>query len=200
MEDAERKRAEYQAMRTTIGRRGTVRMLLVPMVFVGWAATAIATAAVITVALSTLVPLLVLAAGFEAVFALHLNVQRIGRYLQVFHEPDGGWEHVTMEFGRRFTGVDTDPLFSRLFAIAVSVNYLPVALGGEVTEMVVLAIAHLFFVNRIRVARTMAASQREKDLERFTALRAAQAATNGAPLSSSENDVARKYETHGEPH
>ena len=55
---------EYRALRATIGQRGTVRMVLVTVTFFAWAATAVATAAVITVALSTLVPLLVLAAGF----------------------------------------------------------------------------------------------------------------------------------------
>ena len=70
-------------------------MLLIPFVFTAWAAVAIATAAVITVALSTLVPLLVLVAGFEAAFALYTNVERIGRYLQVFHESENHCcEHV----------------------------------------------------------------------------------------------------------
>ena len=50
--------------------------------------------------MSTLVPLLILVAGFEAIFALHVNVERIGRYLQVFHEDDDGWEQVAMQFGR----------------------------------------------------------------------------------------------------
>jgi hypothetical protein len=142
-------------------------MILAPVTLFCWAATAIATAAVITVALSTLVPLLVLAAGFEAVYALHVNVERIGRYLQVFHEPDGGWEHVAMSFGERFPGSAPDPLFTRMFVVAVSVNYLPVALGGEVTEMVVLAVLHLVFIARVRIARTTAVQQRTRDLERF---------------------------------
>jgi hypothetical protein len=161
---------EYRVMRTTIAQRGTIRMALAPVTIFAWAATAIATVAVITVALSTLVPLLVLAAGFEAVYALHVNVERIGRYLQVFHEREGGWEHVAMEFGRRFPGSGPDPLFSRVFVVAVSVNYLPVALGGETAEMVVLAVLHLLFIARIRVARRTAAGQRAQDLERFEAL------------------------------
>jgi hypothetical protein len=164
------RQAEYQAMRATIVQRGTVRMVLAPATFVAWAGTAVATTAVITVAVSTLVPLMVLAAGFEAIYALHVNVERIGRYLQVFHEPDGGWECVTMEFGRRFPNAGTDPLFSRLFALAVSVNFLPVALGGELPEMVVLALLHLLFINRIRSARSFASRQRTEDLERFRAL------------------------------
>ena len=121
------------------GRRG---WSLVPIIFIGWAATAIATAAVITVAISTLVPLIVLVAGFETLFALHMNVERIGRYLQVFHEADGGWEQVAMAFGQRFPG-GPDPLFAQLFVLAISMNFLPVVLGGELPEIVVLAVLHL---------------------------------------------------------
>jgi hypothetical protein len=162
--------AEFAALRATIRERGTARLLLVPFTFIGWAATAIAAAAVITVALSTLVPLLVLAAGFEAVYALHTNVERIGRYIQVFHEPNGGWEHVAMEFGRRFSGAGSDPLFGRLFAGAVSVNFLPATLGGTTLELVLLAVLHLVVINRIRVARAASARQRTEDLERFRAI------------------------------
>src|SRR3954463_13417898 len=94
---------EFKALRATIQQRGTARMVVVPLVFVGWAATAVATAAVITVAVSTLVPLLILVAGFESVFALHVNVERIGRYLQVFHEREEiGWEGVAARFSQRF--------------------------------------------------------------------------------------------------
>lgn len=159
-------------MRDTIRQRGTARMVLVPLTFIGWAATAVATAAVITVALSTLVPLLVLAAGFEAVFALHMNVERIGRYLQVFHERDGGWEQVAMKYGQRFPGSGPDPLFAQLFVVAVSVNFLPAALSGEVPlEIGVVAVFHLILVYRIRTARAAAARQRAEDLERFEQLR-----------------------------
>jgi hypothetical protein len=163
---------EFRAMRATIQQRGTARMLILPLIFMGWAATAVATAAVITVAVSTLVPLLILVAGFEAIFALHVNVERIGRYLQVFHEDDGGWERIAMMFGQRFPVAGPDPLFSRLFILATSVNFLPAALGWEnMPELVVLAALHFVFINRIRLARTFAASQRAKDLERFVALR-----------------------------
>src|SRR5262247_592453 len=120
---------EFRILRATIQQRGTARMVVLPIVFIGWAGTAVATAAVITVAVSTLVPLLVLVAGFEAIFALHVNVERIGRYLQVFHEPEGGWEHVAMEYGQRFSGAGPDPLSSRLFVLATSANFLPAALG-----------------------------------------------------------------------
>jgi hypothetical protein len=174
-----RHQAEYQALRASIRERGTARMVLFPIVFIGWAATAIATGAVITVALSTVVPLLVLVAGFEGIFALHTNVERIGRYLQVFHEdrPDE-WEHVAMEFGRRFPGGGPDPLYGRLFALAISVNYLPAALGGSEIELAVLAAVHLIALARIRYCRSLAAKQRAIDLERFAAI-AGQSAASG---------------------
>ncbi len=165
-------RDEYIALRETIRARGTARMLLLPAVIAAWAATAIATAAVIAIAISTLVPLMVLVAGFEAIYALHLNVERIGRYLQVFHERDGGWEHVAMAYAQRFGGDGPDPLFGRIFVMAASVNFIPAALGGDTTaEIVVLGIFHLLFINRIRMARAGSAKQRAQDLERFTWLR-----------------------------
>jgi hypothetical protein len=164
---------EFRAMRATIQQRGTMRMVVVPIVFIGWAGTAVATAAVITVAISTLVPLLILVAGFESVFALHVTVERIGRYLQVFHEADDpAWESVASRFSQRFPGLGPDPLFSRLFVLATSVNFLPAALGWEnLPELAVLAVLHLAFINRIRMARAVSATQRERDLERFVVLR-----------------------------
>ena len=103
----------------------------------------------ITVAISTLVPLLVLAAGFEAIFALHMNVERIGRYLQVFHEQDGGWEHVAMRFGQRFPGAGPDPLFAQLFVFG-DVGQLPSCRPGssEPIEVGVIAVLHLVLVYR----------------------------------------------------
>lgn len=173
---------EYQVLRATIQQRGTARMVLIPFIFVGWAGTAVATAAVITVAVSTLVPLLILVAGFEAVFALHVNVERIGRYLQVFHEDEVGWERVAVNFSQRFSGKGTDPLFSRVFVLATSVNFLPAALGWEnVPELTLLAVLHLLFINRVRVARLYAARQRTEDMERFRTLKQEAAEERDAP-------------------
>jgi hypothetical protein len=167
----ERQICEYRALRDTIRQRGTVRLALVPIVFLGWAATSVANAAAIGLPVSTLVPLLVLAAGFEAIFALHINVERIGRYLQAFHEADGGWEHVAMTFGQRFPSAGPDPLFAQLFVFGISINFLPVALGGELPEIVVLAVIHLLAVYRVRRAHVIARRQRVEDLERFQSLR-----------------------------
>ena len=51
------------------------------------------------------------------------GVERIGRYLQVFHEDDtdGGarrWEHVAMGFGKEAAKGTPDPLFSSYFVLA----------------------------------------------------------------------------------
>jgi hypothetical protein len=181
-----RREAEYAALRGTIRERGTARMVLLPVIFIGWAGAAIATAGVITVAVSTLVPLLVLAAGFEAIFALHMNVERVGRYLQAFHESDRlptdlleddspaawGWERVAMAYGQRVPASAPDPLFGRLFVLAISVNFLPAALNFEfVAELILIAIPHFVLINRIRVARITAAGQRVEDLRRFNQLK-----------------------------
>jgi hypothetical protein len=172
--------AEYTALRDTIRARGTVRMLLLPIGLIGWAALAIGAGAVITVALSTLVPLLALAGTFEAIFALHVNVERIGRYIQVFHEPGhGAWEHTSMAFGRQFPGSGPDPLFARLFVFAASINFFPAALGGEMWEVVVIGICHFAFIYRVRRAQQFAGHQREADLQRFKTL-LAQTRTTGA--------------------
>jgi hypothetical protein len=170
---SDRAYAEYLELRATIRQRGTARLVLAPVIFVGWAGAAVATGSLNSTAISMLVPLLVLAAGFEALFALHINVERIGRYVQVFHEPDGGWEHVAMTFGQRFPATGApDPLFSRLFVFAVSANFIPVALWADsIPEIAVFAAFHLVLVNRIRVARGIAARQRGEDLERFTAIK-----------------------------
>jgi len=158
---------EFVALRATIRERGTIRMLLLPATFGLWAAAIIATTAIIELPIAAILPLLVLAAGFEAIYALHINVERIGRYLQVFHEPDGGWEHVAMAFGQRFPGRGPDALFSTLFLIATALNYLPVALGGTRAELVVGGLLHLLLAFHIGTARSRASKQRAQDLERF---------------------------------
>jgi fatty acid desaturase len=166
---------EFEALRATIRERGTVRMILLPVTFGVWAAVAIATAAAVALPIGALLPLLVLAAGFEAIYALHINVERIGRYIQVFHEDGGGWEHVAMTFGQRFPGRGPDALFSTLFLIATALNYLPVALGGSIPELVAAGVLHLVLAFHIGTARSRASKQRQQDLERFQDIKAASA-------------------------
>src|SRR4051812_38040687 len=72
---------EYTALRATIRERGTARVCIFAGGIVAWGAVATATAALASTPVSTLLPLVVLAAIFEAVFALHVGVERVGRYL-----------------------------------------------------------------------------------------------------------------------
>lgn len=162
---------EFAALRATIRERGTARMILLPVALALWAATAIATTAVVALPIAALVPLVVLAAGFEAIYALHVNVERIGRYIQVFHEAEPAWEHVALAFAQRFPVRGSDALFSGIFLIATALNYLPVALGGAMPELVVAGLLHLLLAVHIGTARARAARQRMLDLERFTAIK-----------------------------
>ena len=84
-----RDQEEYRALRSTIRGRGTARVWIFVAGIAAWAAVLVATAALAAPPAGMLVPLLVLASTFEAVFALHIGVERIGRYIQVFYEEDG---------------------------------------------------------------------------------------------------------------
>src|SRR5207244_2767311 len=97
---------------------------------------------------ATLLPLLVLASVFEAVFALHVGVERIGRYIQVFFEEGGnGWEHAAMSFGRSRPGTGLDPLFTFSFGSAAILNFVPVMLADPVQiELVVVGAIHVLFI------------------------------------------------------
>jgi len=165
---------EYKALRRTIAQRGTARVWIFAAGLAVWAGLALATAALVPVPLSTLVPLTALGAAFEAVFALHIGVERIGRYIQVFHEASedtARWEAVAMQFGPPASGTAVDALFTTWFAIATIVNFLPVMVAAPtIVEAAALGALHLAFLLRIVVARRAAASQREADLKQFDAL------------------------------
>ena len=169
---------EYSALRATIQQRGTVRVCLFLATLIAWAAATIATAALAALPVATLLPLLILAAGFEAVFSLHTGVERIGRYLQVFYD-DGEsapsareWERTAMAYARAYPGGGSDPLFSIYFIVAAVLNFVPVILAEPVQiEVVVVGALHLMLVARIIMARHAASGQRARDLERFQRLK-----------------------------
>ncbi len=169
---------EYTALRDTIRERGTARIFLFVALMGVWGALAVATAAALTLPVASLVPLVALGAGFEAVAALHIGVERVGRYIQVRYEGDTAdsdavpetWERTSMAWGQRFPGSGTDPLFTTSFFLATVVNYLPVALTGDASELVLLALAHVAFAWRVTRVRAWAARQRAEDLERFRAI------------------------------
>jgi hypothetical protein len=161
---------EYRALRATVQARGTARIWVFLAGFSAWGGLAVAGFALMTVPIETLVPLLVLVATFEAVWALHIGVERIGRYLQVFHEASGeaSWESIAMTFGTPMRGTATDPLFTACFAIAAALNLLPVLfVAGAPAEIAVVGAAHLLFVARLLRARQAAGRQRAADLARF---------------------------------
>lgn len=165
---------EYRALRDTIRERGTARHWVVLAGLGTWGALALA-GAVIGLPALTLVPLLVLVATFEVIFTLHTGVERVGRYLQVFHErPDdtAAWEQVAMAYGRTFGGGGIDALFSPVFAAATLLNFVPVALSAPVAiDWTIVGAAHMLFIVRIWSAKRQAAGQRALDLERFTQLK-----------------------------
>ena len=164
-----RERDEYRALRATIRTRGTARVSVFLAGLGIWAGLAIATAALLPVPSATLVPLVLLAGTFESVFALHVGVERVGRYLQVFHDDD--WEQAAMAFGPPLAGTGSDPLFVILFGVATFLNFLPVLVAESVpTEFIVVGTAHALFLGRLVVARQAVRRQRAADLQRFQEL------------------------------
>jgi len=162
---------EYRALRDTIRERGTARVWIVLIGLALWASLTVATFALAPFPAATVLPLLVLAAGFEIVFSLHTGVERIGRYIQVFHEEETGWEHVAMAYGQRFGG-GGDPLFANFYRTATVLNFLPAAFARpQPVEVAVVGGIHALFIVRVEFARRRAARQRAIDLDRFDQLK-----------------------------
>lgn len=180
-----REREEYSALRATIRERGTTRIWVFFIGIVAWGGLTVATAALASTPLAGLLPLLVLASTFEAVLALHVGVERIGRYIQVFFEADQpGWEHAAMDFGRPARAITTDALFAVPFLLAALVNFAPVMIAEPVrAELIFTGGAHMLFVLRVVAARAAAAKQRQIDLARFRQLKTETRATS-APAQS----------------
>jgi hypothetical protein len=171
-------RAEYEALRATIRQRGTVRVVIAWATLGLWAGLAGLLVAWAAWPAAYVFSLIVLAAGFEAVFALHVGIERVGRYLQVFYEPPGppavgrpGWETAIALYGERHPGGGPDPLFTPLFVIATAANLFPVAVTGDRFELALIALAHAAALLRILTARRRAADVREVDLSRFRAMK-----------------------------
>lgn len=167
--------AEFATLRQTIAMRGTVRILLLPVTLVGWSLLAGALVLFNDLPVGALLSLAVLIGGFEAIHALHVGVERIGRYIQVFYEgtPEGPhWETTAMAVGPSLPGGGVDPLFTVVFACATVANMIPALLPQPVAlELAVVGVFHLAFVLRLIRARGAAARQRAVELETFKALR-----------------------------
>jgi hypothetical protein len=166
--------AEFVALRQTIATRGTVRAVLLLVTFVSWSALGALLLLFGELPAAVIFPLGILAAGFEAIHALHVGVERIGRYLQVNYETvtEGPqWETTAMAVGPALPGGGTDPLFTVIFVCAGLVNLLPaMVLAPTPMEIGVVGILHGAFVVRIVRARGAAARQRAVELESFRAI------------------------------
>jgi hypothetical protein len=170
MSTSSRDLEEYRALRATIRQRGTARTWVFVATLCAWASLTVALATLGSLPLLSLVPLLVLAAGFEAVFALHVAVERVGRYLQVFHADR--WEQTAMAFGAPLAGTGVDPLFAVCFGLAAACNLVSVVVARPVrAEWTALGSVHLLVLARIVLARRAAGRQRPADLARFMQLR-----------------------------
>jgi len=166
---------EYRALRDTIRERGTARHWLVVVGFGLWGALTLAIVVLAAPPVATMLPLLVLAVVFEAIFAIHTGVERVGRYLQVYFEaPEetARWENVAMAYGRAFAGGGIDALFAPMFWVAALLNFIPAMFSGPMAiDWAVVGAVHALFVVRVWSARMQAGRQRAIDLERYTKLK-----------------------------
>lgn len=167
--------SEFTALRQTIASRGTVRVVLLVATVIGWAALTVVLLLFSAFPVAAVYPLAVLAAGFEGIHALHVGVERIGRYLQVYFEGDldgPRWETTAMSVGPALPGGGIDPLFTVLFICAAVLNLIPALLPQPTPiELGVIGALHLGFLIRVVRARGAAARQRAVELESFRALR-----------------------------
>jgi hypothetical protein len=185
---------EYATLRQTIASRGTARAIVCVVTMAVWASLATVHGLLSDLPLLVVLPLVPLAAGYEAVWSLHVGVERIGRFLQVVYEGDQGdpsWETIAMRAAPGLPGGGVNPLFTPLFGGAAIVN-LGTAFVAEPTplELILLFVAHTAFLLRLAQTRLLAGRQRRADLEAFqTAVGNAAAPTavrGGAAETSSE--------------
>jgi hypothetical protein len=173
-------RSEYLVLRKTIAQRGTVRPILALCGIGMWGLLLIAALALLPYPVALAIPLLVLLATFEAIRPLHFGAERIGRYLQVFHEEAGqpdrslvdtpSWERVAMRFGH-VPGVGGHPLFIPIFFLATTGNYMAVLILNPVpVELAVMAVPHLAFIAWLVASHRAMKRQREIELTRMRAL------------------------------
>lgn len=174
---------EYRALRDVIGRRGSLRTVLIVTTVVAWAVIAALVASlVVAMPLAFLLSLLVLVAGFEAAHALHIGAERIGRYLYVRYESVGAgtagartpvapmWEAAIAAFeaGRLpFGGRPSGAHFAPVFILATLTNLALASLSATPVERAAMATIHALVIARIALARTASRNQRRDDQAEF---------------------------------
>lgn len=172
---------EFAVLRHTIRSRGTARPVVALAGVSAWAAVLVAVLAWLPNPLASVVPLVVLLMTFEALRALHVGVERIGRYIQVFFEENAGgsapttapaWEHTAMRFGPALPGAGGHPYFLPVFLVAAAVNFLAVLFPGPVVvELAALAVPHAAFVGWMVWCDRGMRKQRMAELARFRGYR-----------------------------
>jgi len=167
---------EFRVLRQTVAMRGTFRMILVPIALFGWALLAGGLLVFSEWPIASVFSLLVLVAAFEAVHALHVGVERIGRFIQVYYETDHAgprWESTAMRLGPGLPGGGVDPLFTWIFIAAGAANLavLFTPPPSPLEALVPIAL-HAAFIVRVVRARLAAARLRTRDLEIFRRVRA----------------------------
>jgi hypothetical protein len=153
-------------------------VVLLPVTLIGWSAIACTLLFVSDLPIASLFSLAVLVAGFEAIHALHVGVERIGRYVQVYYESSENgphWETTAMAVGPALPGGGVDPLFTVVFGSAALLNLIPALLPTplNVRELVVIGALHALFLVRLVRARGAAARQRAVELESYKAVKSA---------------------------
>lgn len=184
-------RSEYLVLRRTIAQRGALRPILLVAGIGVWALVLTAVVAWLPYPVAAAIPLLVIAATFEAIRPLHFGAERIGRYVQVFYEEAGeppphganaassgprpdrplrdtpSWERVAMSFGT-VPGAGGHPLFVPIFVLTTLTNYLAVIVPGPLPiELAALAVPHLALIAWLVAADRAMKRQRALELARM---------------------------------
>lgn len=170
---------EYRQLRATIRERGSLRVALFVATMGAWAVAAGLVAALMPLPITSLLPLTLLVSGFEAVHALHVGAERIGRYLYVRYESGIAGNHLPMMWegaiaafgaGHRASTRPAGGLFALTFTLAIIVNFLVTALGGTMAELAGIGALHALALVRVLAAHRAAAGQRTEDQRRFEAV------------------------------
>jgi hypothetical protein len=171
---------EFRQLRATVGARSTVRVLVSLLTFVSWAGLATLVIDRGAPPRGMLLPLAILWVGFELVAGLHIGVERIGRFLQVFYEGGAAtpkWETAIALFGQSEAAkaASVRPLLAREFVAAAlgSIGlglWAPAALGsglGPPLETILVLVAHIAFVWRVLQVDRQTRGQRARDEAAF---------------------------------
>ncbi len=166
---------EYAAVRQAITQRGQTKAIVALVGFLGWATLWTAAFALVNDVRAVAVSLAVLWVAFEIIRPLHIGAERLGRYLQVFHETPGqlpAWEHTAMALGAAVPGAAGHPLYVPLFVGATLLNGTALWVEGPLTfEGALMLGPHLALLWWLWRADRAMRVQRTDDLARLQALR-----------------------------